>query len=572
MSKTHLGIDFDTLGIGEVLKQNNLAVPPNQRSYAWEKKHVETLLQDLASAISSDSKMYFLGTIVLTHGAENRLEVADGQQRLATISMLIAGIRDYLSSVNGKAEQEAARKYTNTYLLEFDEHEGCYVPKLKMNYRDNDLFCNNILHPLDGIPIDKIDPVHSSQLRIMEAKNIIGEYVQKIIAPFSEKEKSKELYKWIKFVSDSAIVIVIKTPNHINAFKMFETLNDRGLRASQVDILKNYLFGTAAKRLDEIQSKWDAMINVIQSIGDDDLVLNHVRHSWIAKNGPTIERELANSIQDTIGNMQQSVNIVSYFGLSANYYVALLTALEHPLWAKYGQTTRYHIHIIAKVLRIEQIRPLLLAITFNFSEEEARKAFKLLLSLSVRFLVSGVSGSGGLEKNYGTIAKEISDGVITKANQIIPKLTVNVPPDKAFDDAFKTNTVTKTVLARYYLRAMEIYKRSEPNAEYGGIDDTVRYSLEHIMPLTLTSEWQISPEIASAYQKRLGNMALLNPAVNVNIGNGSFLEKKEAFKKQTVLTTQEIGEILGSDWGPVQIDERQAKLASYAPEIWTLKL
>jgi hypothetical protein len=569
MDKPTLDIDFSTLGIGQVLSQNNLAVPVNQRSYAWEAKHVETLLQDMAGAMAADEPMYFLGTIVLTHGSGERLEVSDGQQRLATISILIAGIRDYLSAC-GAAEKRAANKYTDTYLLEYDEHEGVYFPKLQMNYRDNDLFSKNILHPLDGATREVTESVYSSHERMMEAKEIIREYIQKIIAPLGDREKPKELYRWIKFVTFSVVVIVIKAPNHINAYKMFETLNDRGLKASQVDILKNFLFGTAAKRLDEIQSKWDAMMNVIQNIGDDELALNHIRHSWIAKNGPTVERDLAKSIQDTIGNMQQAVDIVSYLETSANYYVALLTPLEHTIWT-YGQTTRYHIHIITQVLKIEQIRPLMLAIAFKFNEDEAKKAFKLLVSLSVRFLVYGVSGSGGLEKNYGSIAKEISGGTITKANQIIPAMTVKVPVDQAFQDAFKNHTVSKTALARYYLRAIEIYRRNESNPEYGGVDDTVRYTLEHIMPLKLTQEWKISPDTASAYQRRLGNMALLNPAVNVQIGNDSFSEKKKVFEKQTILTTQELGAIPGPTWGPDQILERQTKLASAAPKIWSIK-
>jgi hypothetical protein len=570
MNKSNLDIDFDTLGIGQVISQNNLAVPKNQRSYAWEAEHVETLLQDLAGAMAADEPMYFLGTIVLTSGSvEDRLEVSDGQQRLATISILIAAVRDYLST-RGKGEKEAANKYTNKYLLEYDEKEGIYSPKFKMNYRDNDLFSKNILHPLDGETRETMKSIYSSHERIMGAKKIIKEYVQKIIAPLGDSEKPKELYRWIEFITFSVAVIVIKAPNHINAYKMFETLNDRGLKASQIDILKNFLFGTASKRLDEIQSKWDAMINVIENIGDDELALNHIRHSWIAKNGPTVERDLASSIQGTIGNMQQAIDIVSYFETSSNYYVALLTPLEHPIWAKYGQTTRYHIHIITRVLKIEQIRPLMLAIAFKFDESEAKKAFKLLLSISVRFLIYGISGSGGLEKNYGTLAKEISDGAITKANQIIPKMTVNVPADQAFEDTFKINNVTKTILARYYLRAIEIFKRKELNPEYGGIDDTMKYNLEHIMPLKLTEQWDIQPEIASAYQRRLGNMVLLNPVINVAIGNGSFAEKKEAFKDQTLLTTQEISETPGSDWGPTQIVERQKKLASVAPKIWSI--
>ncbi len=311
------------------------------------------------------------------------------------------------------------------------------------------------------------------------------------------------------------------------------------------------------------------MVSIIENIGDDDLILTHIRHAWIAKNGPTVERELASKVKNTIGNMQQAVDTISYFETSANYYVALLTPLEHSAWKEIGMTTRYHIHVITNVLKIEQIRSLMLAISFKFPEQEIKKAFKLLLSLSVRFLVVGVSGSGGLEKNYGTIAKEISDGIIIKTDQIVPKMTVNVPSDRAFGDAFKNNKVSKIQLARYYLRAIEIYKRKESNPEYGGTDDPINYNLEHIMPLKLSDNWDIEPEIASAYQKRLGNMVLLNPQQNVKLGNASFEEKKIEFKESTLLTTQGVGEY--GEWGPNQIDKRQQSFAGIVSEIWPLK-
>ena len=71
---------FDNKGIGEeLLRQGRLTVPPNQRSYAWEDRHVESLLQDLADAISNDDDEYFLGTIVLIEPPKSIPLIADGR-------------------------------------------------------------------------------------------------------------------------------------------------------------------------------------------------------------------------------------------------------------------------------------------------------------------------------------------------------------------------------------------------------------------------------------------------------------------------------------------------------------
>ncbi len=172
MKKPNVGINFKSIGIGDVLSQYSLAVPVNQRSYAWETEHVETLLEDFARALSEDDPTYFLGTIVLTHGEGDRLEVADGQQRLATVSILIASIRDYLFSC-GDNEIKAANKYTDKHLLEYDENEGAYTPKIKLNIRDNDFFSKCILYPPDDKDRDQCKLSYSSHTRIDEAKKII---------------------------------------------------------------------------------------------------------------------------------------------------------------------------------------------------------------------------------------------------------------------------------------------------------------------------------------------------------------------------------------------------------------
>src|SRR5262245_47022652 len=95
-------------GIGNAIANHKLTVPMYQRDYAWEITHIEELFADLGNAILKKEKEYFLGPVVVTQnetehklGAElqsekERLEVVDGQQRLATISILLAAIRDYL--------------------------------------------------------------------------------------------------------------------------------------------------------------------------------------------------------------------------------------------------------------------------------------------------------------------------------------------------------------------------------------------------------------------------------------------------------------------------------------------
>ena len=567
MAKHSLGITFSDAGIGATLNQYDLQVPLNQRSYAWERSHVKTLFEDYSAAIQSDSPAYFLGTIVLTQ-APGHLEVADGQQRLATTSILIAAIRDYLYASTG-TEKSAAIKYTEQYLLEFDENSGENAPKLRLNSDDNDFFVKNILLAPDDPIRGSAKETTSSHEKLAAAAAEAKSHVQKLVAPYAKPERAKRLYEWIQFLRDGAVVIVIRVPDHINAYTLFETLNDRGLRASQADILKNFLFGKSQDRLNEVSLKWTAMTGTIESIGQDDLLLTFLRHYWISHKGPTTEKELAKSFRDTINGRQQAVDTAIALEVSSVDYAGLFTPLENMSWTAFDKQTRGYVYVITRILGIEQIRPLLLAVIWKFSPAEAKKAFRLFVSWSVRFLVAGGGGGGVLDRHYGLRAKEITDGHVTTTAELAAKMGTMIRNDGDFRTAMQSNRVSKGPLARYYLRALELKMQGAPHPELGGVlDDTVLFNLEHIMPLSPAEEWNLSPETLQANNRRLGNMALLNPEANVGGGNKSFNEKLPIYKASPLLLTQAIAQY--GTWGPDEIDLRQAKMADIAPLVWAL--
>ena len=104
-------IRIDLEGIAHVLADNRLKVPVFQRSYAWETSHVTDLLQDITSALRAGAQEYFLGSIVVSTEHSGVLEVVDGQQRLATVTIILAQIRDYFLS-QGEEERAATLSVT----------------------------------------------------------------------------------------------------------------------------------------------------------------------------------------------------------------------------------------------------------------------------------------------------------------------------------------------------------------------------------------------------------------------------------------------------------------------------
>ena len=222
MAAQDTGLTFHDYGIADALTKHVLNVPLNQRSYAWTDEKVQTLFTDLSKAFDAGEAIYFLGMIVLTPGQRGKWEIADGQQRLATVSILITAIRDFLIELD---DDQGATKYQETYLLEYDPRSKDYKQKLNLNFEDNEFFLQTILKR----PAERVDYKgrgFTSHDRLKKAFDLSSEHVRNITATYNNpKEKLERLYDWMDFLRDSARAIVISVPGQVgNVFKMFENI------------------------------------------------------------------------------------------------------------------------------------------------------------------------------------------------------------------------------------------------------------------------------------------------------------------------------------------------------------
>lgn len=295
-------IGFDELGLAGVLKQYRLRVPPNQREYAWEDEQVNQLLRDLAKAIE-DGETYFLGTIVTIPRDDGTLEVVDGQQRLATTAIFLAAISAYLAGSN---ENEIATAIDTELLTGSDRSRRGRVPKLALNIDDNELF-KQIVTRTEPLP----EPTRESHRLLLDAWEKAKEQVTRVVAPFDRRDHGDTLNRWVNFMEDDARVILLRVPDDANAYKMFETLNDRGLRTSQADLVKNYLFGRAGTRFNEVQTKWSYMRGALETSDEEDITINFLRHALIVQRGHTRQVDVFDAVQDLVRSESQAVSFTS---------------------------------------------------------------------------------------------------------------------------------------------------------------------------------------------------------------------------------------------------------------------
>lgn len=559
--KKSTAIAIDLHGIGRILFNRNVSVPIYQRSYAWENEHVTDLLTDVATAMADGAHEYFIGSIVTTQNEELRAEVADGQQRLATVTILLAAIRDFFYEMGDK---ERAGTITTDLLHKKDLKTLALIPKLKLNDADNDYFTKRILKLPDDA--ERAQPITKpSHARIDKAAALAREHVRTLAHGRGATDTLTDL---VDYLTDSVKVIWVQVPDDTNAFMVFETLNDRGLALAITDLLKNHLFGLSATRLGEVQQAWVSMTAALECIEEDNAVLTFLRHYWSSREGLVREKDLYADIKRKINNQTRAAAFAKELERNAHIYAAIVNSSD-PLWTKYGDSCRKHMETL-NALRLTQIRPLLLSLLDNFDAPGVRQAVKNLVSWSVRFLVHGGLGSGAIETHNCAAAKEIRAKAITNAPQLLRRLQPVIPTDAQFRGAFVGCSVSKAFLARYYLRALEQQARGGAQPELVPNDNSEVVNLEHVLPQKPSRQWNHIPaDEQTLLINRLGNLALLKTKINTRAGNDGFTFKKPFYGQSDYRLTKSMAQ--EATWDRAAIDRRQATMADLAVRTWPLK-
>lgn len=439
------------------------------------------------------------------------LEVSDGQQRLATTAIFIAAIRDILEA-GGNSATTTAEKYTRNYFIEYEELEGDWSERLKLNTQDNVCFRREMLLPAHKREQERVSSARrGSNERLAKAYELAKLRVSRLMDSVSKENRIRHLFEWVDFLQRKVIAIVIKVPEDVDAFTMFETLNDRGLRASQVDNIKNRLFREAGSRLSEAEELWLSMVSQIESFGSDQTIVSYLRHYWISEKGQTREQDLARRFKESLTGQAQVVTFLRRLDDHVVDYESLFySPLEHRRLEHLSDSARGFAAATTRVMGIEQIRPLMLAVLRSFDVKETEAAFRLMTSWSMRFLVVGTGGGGLLDRNYGVLAEKVSNGAIGNTKELRIAMEGIVPNDAQFEASFRAHSISDAETARYICRSLEAAERGEPNPSIMFFENTSSFNLEHILPRKPQPESGIDPDTARAFHKRLGNLTLLD--------------------------------------------------------------
>lgn len=537
-------------------QEKQFVIPIYQRVYSWEKEHCEQLWDDIIKTGGNDQiEGHFIGSIVFVHDGiyttnHNELLIIDGQQRLTTITLLFIALRNHLSDEDEFLEKFSRQKIRNRYLINSDE-KGDKKFKLILSEPDRDTL-------LSLIDKDRRKPSEPS-LKIMENFKLFEEWIRK------NTDKLETIFKGL----DKLMIVWIALKKEKDDPQLiFESMNSKGIELTQTDLIRNYIVMEAEveKQEDFYNGYWRAME---EDFKQNEILFNRfVRHYLTIKTGkiPNIKK-----VYEAFKDYQQKEGIeIEDLLKDLQKYCGYFCQIAFKKEADKDLNKALSFLVD---LEMDVIYPLFLELYSDYSDGVLSKQdfipiIYLTESYICRRAVCGL-GTNSLNKVFPSFTKKINKDQYLesiKAHFVYLTEKQRFPNNDEFKKLFITIEFYHFKKIKYFLERLEKFDTKEPV-------NTQKCDTEHIMPQTLTPEWQRDlgenfQAIHDKYLHTIGNLTLTG--YNPEYSNKSFQEKQGmegGFKQSPLRLNQSLKDL--ESFGEKEIEKRANDLADWALKIWT---
>lgn len=461
---------------------------------------------------------------------------------------------------------DRVERIKNRYLYKTDENMTTH-PNITLSTFDNDEY-QEILN--GRLPDDE-------ESHLVESARYFSEKIAEM-----ELEKVEEARKRLV---NSMTLVTIECNSEESAFKLFETLNDRGLDLTAVDLMKNHLFSVATQaddddlEYDQVKRDWEDIIRDIKP----ELTKpgRFFRHYMMSAPEPNISEAISSyklydqfceviderihesniSIQDYIADMKDKSAL----------YVDIVNADTDEFTGRANRTINRYLENL-NILGATQERTLLLRL---FSEidnsNELIRGLSIVESFIFRWRVTNQTTGTDVDEIHANLCSTIfeHDDPISELRE---KLEAKAPTDSEVRVAVRTNDFPRNERTRYVLSKIETESYTNDRSR---IIDPATVEIEHIAPRKAFtadkySAWieylDCGKEAFEEYCNSIGNLTLLNERMNARAQNEPFNQKKREYEGSEFEMTNEICEY--DNWSTESIEQRTQLLAGKAPNIW----
>lgn len=586
-----------SLTINQLFGSNNeqYIIPTYQRRYSWHERQVWELIEDIGLIEGGDT--HLLGSIVCLTGHHtaglNKLELVDGQQRLTTITILLECIRQRLDELEEKDEAaEVAR------LLSAKPLGGQAVRKVALD-------------SIDATDFDRLVASDTQQ----ELRNKQLELAFAVIRGWVAEQTPERLGSFLYRLKNQAIVIRLDVSEAKDAFKLFETINNRGLKLSSTDIIKNFLLGNAARfgeiALRAARESWTLLIQHLDGTNSDAFFRYYLMSLyWVrltaAEVVPNFKKVFMEQVHEARGLPERHLyadaedepsdedSETSDDGVAAELDPAAVEQISFKDFldrlvrsAKiYGELvliktsdaeTNRHLRNLKMIKAVQTYGFLMHLRVGKCSKQHFREILRLTESFVLRRHVCR-ERSNETEALFARLCAVDPGNPVPETRAAYQE---RCPTDDKFRDEFATTSFTANLIerARYCLEQIEMSKHGEhKELQVLGTDNV---HVEHIIPQKIKTkkakdefgDWveYLGDKAELRHQKyvsRIGNLTICAGSLNIGASNNPFEKKKQAYKESAVKLTQEL--LRKSHFRFKEVEIRSKELAEIAVKIWPM--
>ncbi|MBM9460837.1 DUF262 domain-containing protein [Nocardioides sp. zg-536] len=559
-------LDAENLPLEKVFSSDfEFYIPRYQRPYAWGSDQTLQLLEDLEEALDrGDDEAYFLGSVVLVKKkGVAQAEVIDGQQRLTTLTILMAVLRDL--AVDKKVRDGIQQHLADT--SKAWKTNAKTKPRLTIRTQDREFFRDHVQDPASTGSIGTLsDTVADTDPRKAIRNN--AHLLRERLSSWPDQRRT-ELFE---LMLERTFLVVVSTPDQESAYRIFSVMNARGLDLSPTDIFKADVIGAISEdQQDAYADKWDAEESDLGRDGFTDLF----RDIRTLRTRDRAKRELLKEFPEQVLNKYlasgQATNFVDdvLVPYSDAFELAEISYFVEsaPEWAAVNEWLRR-----LRQLDNKDWRPPALWALRHHGHDPSYLAefFRLLERVAVCSMLRGEYATPRAER-YLDLLKELDGQAGLGASKFL------VPDDeKAEARAALEGEIYRTlrsVRRKYVLTRLDSLLAKESGVTY----NHKIISVEHVLPQNPAegSEWMtlFSEDERRFWTHRLGNLLLLNKRTNSAANRKPFKQKKKSYFQSKgggtnfQLTAQVLSE---SAWTPAVVKARHEELLGRLFTEWDL--
>lgn len=548
-------------------------IPLFQRPYSWSKKQWNALWEDLMEVYNEREDYHFLGPIVTqsipgTPDGISPFLVIDGQQRLTTVSILLAALRDRLK----EHDSESAAELQELYLINrFKKSEARY--KVLPTQADQEVYRQVIEEQMNGC-----------KSMISEAYKFFWNQIKD--GNLEDKTVAIDLQKFKNVVLENLTLVSITLDDKDNPYIIFESLNHRGEPLTQADLIRNYFFMRLTdkkEKVDIYENIWLPLQNDFKKNAEEDKYLKeltrafwcYLRIEGVATSENKIYQELKSRLDKK--SEHEVLSDIKEFSQLARYYIRICfpeTNEQNPRLQRGFKKL--------KELNFKNCHPLLLNIYRDYenkilSLQQFEQALRYVESYFVRRLFGSLPVQS-MNKIFTNLYKDVQNRLQEqKSNDFVSALREELASfdsnNKAQvwpDDSLFRISIIETVYAKDNRVRFLLASLQEPLTKFQVKTDDL--TLEHIMPQKLTEEWKAelganAEEVHKRWLHTLGNLTLTTSSYNSGMSNNPF-SKKLIFLQDSALTLDNQYFKKVKTWNAEEIKRRAEYLADIAVKVW----